>query len=95
MPDRGGDHDVHAAAECLELAGDGLASVDRHDLETLTSAVGVHGLADLDGEPQVGTTTSAWGTAGEFGDRLDDGEGERRRFAGAGGGLAEQVDAGQ
>ena len=35
---------------CLELAGDGLASVDRHDLETLTSAVGVHGFADLDGE---------------------------------------------
>ena len=44
---------------------------------------------------RVGTTTSAWGTAGEFGDRLDDGEGERRRLAGAGGGLAEQVDAGQ
>ena len=49
-PTGGGDHDVHAAAECLELAGDGLASVDRHDLETLTSAVGVHGFADLDGE---------------------------------------------
>ena len=92
----GGDHDMHAAAECLELAGDGLASVDRHDLETLTSAVGVHGFADLDGELSGRDDDERLGHGRRVRrDRLDDGEGERRRFAGAGGGLAEQVDAGQ
>ena len=95
-PTGGGDHDMHAAAECLELAGDGLTSVDRHDLETLTSAVGVHGFADLDGELSGRDDDERLGHGRRVRrDRLDDGEGERRRFAGAGGGLAEQVDAGQ
>ena len=84
---------MHAAAECLELAGDGLAAADRHDLETLISAVGVHG-RDLDGEDSGRDDDERLGTAGEF-SAIVSMMGRANAAVRCRWRLAEQVDAGQ
>ena len=92
-PGRGHD-DVHAALEHLELVDDGLAAVDGQHVGVELAAVLVDGLGHLHGELAGGHEDEGDGLGGGAGhDALEDGQGEGRGLAGAGGGLAEQVPA--
>ena len=94
-PGRGHD-DVDAALEHLELVDDRLAAVDGQHLGVELAAVLVDGLGDLDGQLAGGHEHEGDGLGlGAGHDALEDRQREGRRLAGAGGGLAEQVAAGE
>ena len=94
-PGRGHD-DVHAVAQRAELAPDRLAAVHRDDL----GAAGPGRSARSPPTPArrargSGTSTRAIGSPRRAVDHLQRGQREGRRLAGAGGGLAEHVVAGE
>ena len=83
-PPGGGDDDVDAPAELLDLALDVGAAVDGHGVESGRLGQRLEHLAHLDGELRVGTSTSAFGRPGAV-DRgrlgaLQQGHAERQRL---------------
>ena len=91
------DDDVDAGLQGAQLPDDRRAAVDRQHAGAEVLAVAVQGLRHLDGElagrHEDEADRGAFGAV--RGQQLEDRQGERRGLAGAGGGLAEQVLAGQ
>ena len=92
-----GDDDVHAVAQGAELAADRLAAVDRQHPRAELAAVAVHRLGHLHGELAGRHEHEGDGLRPADGriDQLQRRQGEGGRLAGAGGGLAEHVAAGE
>ena len=89
------DHDVHAAVEGLQLTEDRLAAVDGHDLRAEVLAVPEESSTDLHGELARGYQYQRDGFGGGATiDQLQRRQRECSGFAGAGGGLTEEVSAG-
>src|SRR5690606_37371456 len=88
------DDDLGPVLEELHLGGDALATIDRHgtDGRVLAEALefGVH----LDGQFAGGNEDEGLGGVALV-DLAEDGDAECRGLAGAGAGLAEDIDAGQ
>ncbi|MFT3851219.1 MAG: hypothetical protein QM733_00525 [Ilumatobacteraceae bacterium] len=94
---RRADDDVDALRQRVQLALDRLAAVERDDACPEAAAVAVDRLRHLDRQLTGGHQDDGHRPAAArgVGEALEDRQGERRRLARAGGGLSEQVVAGQ
>lgn len=93
---RGSDDDVHPTPQCIELAANRLATVDRSDLHPRALAVGAHRIAHLDCELASGGEHENLNDGLVGGDYvLDRRQRKGSGFAGARCGLTQQVSAGE
>ena len=93
---RRADHDLHAAAQALQLFLDRLPAVDRqHAHGAEPAGVGVQGLGHLDGQLARGGQDQRLHRAGVGVELLQDGQRKGGRLAGAGRRLADHVAPGE